>query len=622
MDIKTLESFKLSDAVTFHDELNPKLFHGQHLKHNVKEQLKVIAQDFLNELGIDGLDVKDIVISGSNAAYSYTPHSDLDLHILVDMAEFNNDEVYKELFDAKKTLYNDSHDITVYGIPIELYVQDAALPAVSLGEYSLLNDKWTRLPTKRRSNFDQTAAKSKYNKLEDLIKLGLKSKDIVRVNNLLKTIKRYRQSGLDKGGEFGPENLAFKAIRSQGYLTKLYALRDKLHSARLSIEGMYSQTTESYMNNKLIIEGNRSLPKWNTFVTHHYSPDQEPGIVILQYMMFLQESYITHTLPLNGNSIAQAICNLHDLDTQIELAKINTDLMEKFDSWNAIYEKLKRQGEVSFHREFTNSSISKLYEYRLAHGSVQTKKTKADNYNWEFKKSEMSRDEIREALDKQYHAIKNRIGFKLFPLGIHEIAENVYRTQKNLLLESNHTTLSEFATLIKKYDLRKKVNLNVGSTVSILQFVPHVYETPPVIDVLGHTSPKEIASIHYDETDKVEWIGFTDHTSFPDKHFLSSGKGGELLGLYTLFFPTERDAKHALLAATVVCPDGWEIYTKNLQENMSEDASGYIPSAKQKNDPRFKTALTVDVKPDTVKKNAKAFGFNVSRAGIPPLLRK
>jgi hypothetical protein len=55
--------------------------------------------------------------------------------------------------------------------------------------------------------------------------------------------------------------------------------------------------------------------------------------------------------------------------------------------------------------------------------------------------------------------------------------------------------------------------------------------------------------------------------------------------------------------------------------NVNE-VSGYIPSEKEKNDPRFKTALTVDVKPDTIKKNASAFGFKVSRAGIPPLLRK
>ena len=96
MDIKTLENFRLSDAIKFHDELNPNLWHNNKIKPEVKKQLKVISDDFLSELGIDDLDVIDITVSGSNAAYSYTPHSDLDLHILVDMNKLNNDEIYKE----------------------------------------------------------------------------------------------------------------------------------------------------------------------------------------------------------------------------------------------------------------------------------------------------------------------------------------------------------------------------------------------------------------------------------------------------------------------------------------------------------------------------------------------
>ena len=52
--------------------------------------------------------------------------------------------------------------------------------------------------------------------------------------------------------------------------------------------------------------------------------------------------------------------------------------------------------------------------------------------------------------------------------------------------------------------------------------------------------------------------------------------------------------------------------------NKVEEASGYIPSEKQKNDPRFSTALTVDVHPDSIKKNAKAFSWLTTRAGIPP----
>jgi len=67
---------------------------------------------------------------------------------------------------------------------------------------------------------------------------------------------------------------------------------------------------------------------------------------------------------------------------------------------------------------------------------------------------------------------------------------------------------------------------------------------------------------------------------------------------------------------------------KDLVNNLTDkwksvgkvtEASGYIPSEKQKRDPRFKTALTVDVHPDSIQKNARAFNSKISRAGIPPI---
>ena len=59
---------------------------------------------------------------------------------------------------------------------------------------------------------------------------------------------------------------------------------------------------------------------------------------------------------------------------------------------------------------------------------------------------------------------------------------------------------------------------------------------------------------------------------------------------------------------------------KLLPSNSTKikESSGYIPSEKEKNDPRFRTALTVDVNPYSIKKNAKAFSWLTTRAGIPP----
>ena len=80
--INEIETFRLQDAVTFHDELNPKLFIGNRLRPDVEKQLKIIAEDFIEEMGLSSINIADITISGSNAAYSYTDHSDLDLHLL------------------------------------------------------------------------------------------------------------------------------------------------------------------------------------------------------------------------------------------------------------------------------------------------------------------------------------------------------------------------------------------------------------------------------------------------------------------------------------------------------------------------------------------------------------
>jgi hypothetical protein len=235
MQLQELDSFRLSDAVHFHNELNPAVFHGDHMRPEVREQLFMIAKDFIEHLGINDIDVSDITISGSSAAYSYTKHSDIDLHVLVDLNQFNDDDVYRELFDAKKTIYNDTHDIMIDGYEVELYVQDTNQPVISLGEYSVLNDKWIKLPRKRKAHFDQIATKLKFDKLIKLAGFALKTNNLDKIQTLIKTIKKYRQAGLDINGEFGPENLAFKALRSKGIIKKLYDKLNELHSERLSL---------------------------------------------------------------------------------------------------------------------------------------------------------------------------------------------------------------------------------------------------------------------------------------------------------------------------------------------------------------------------------------------------
>jgi hypothetical protein len=189
MNINELDQYRLSDAIRFHDRLNPRLWdEHEQLRPEVREKLLAIAANFQEFLGVEDLDLEDITISGSNAAYSYTPHSDIDLHLIVRMPE-QCDDVYKELFNAKKYQYNDLHDIRIRGADVELYVQPSDEPAVSLGEYSILNDKWLQVPRRKRAHIDQSLVRHKYDDVLARVQAALADDDVDRVQSLVNKIK-------------------------------------------------------------------------------------------------------------------------------------------------------------------------------------------------------------------------------------------------------------------------------------------------------------------------------------------------------------------------------------------------------------------------------------------------
>jgi hypothetical protein len=236
MNIRDIEDFRLSDAVEFHSELNPLLFRNEKLQKDVRDQLMIIARDFVDFMGIQVPKVVDVRLYGSNAAYTYTKHSDIDLHILVDMTDVEDDEVYLELFNSKKKLYNDTMNITVRGLPVELYMQDSTEVVKSLGDYSVLKDDWVKMPHRQSASLDDHATREKFKRLVILAELALRNEDLDLLEDLLATIRRYRQAGLEEGGEFSPENFAVKALRSRGILDKLYDYRDGLKGQSLSID--------------------------------------------------------------------------------------------------------------------------------------------------------------------------------------------------------------------------------------------------------------------------------------------------------------------------------------------------------------------------------------------------
>jgi hypothetical protein len=237
MNIHELDSYNLGDAVKFNDKLNPRIWGAnEQMLPEVREQLLRIADDFREFLGISNLEVKDITVSGSNAAYTYTPHSDIDLHLVVDLPEADANEVYRELFDAKKYQYNEMHNIKIGGYDVELYVQDANKTHHSQGIYSVKNNDWVSVPKRRKIDVDDISVKSKFEDLGHRIESAIASGDYEKMLELSTKIREYRQAGLDAHGEFGPENLAFKILRTQGLIKQLYDARNAAKDELLSLD--------------------------------------------------------------------------------------------------------------------------------------------------------------------------------------------------------------------------------------------------------------------------------------------------------------------------------------------------------------------------------------------------
>ena len=219
MNIHELDSYNLGDAVKFHRRLNPRIWgRDEHLLPAVQERLLAIAADFQEFLGVEDLDVQDITISGSNAAYSYTKHSDIDLHLVVGMPD---DPIYQELFTAKKYQYNDEHNIRIGGADVELYVQPADQDHHSQGIYSVRDSEWRQVPQRKRAQIDDVCVRDKVADLDARIHAAVKSHDLAAISTLWNKIKAMRQSGLEQHGEFGCENISFKMLRNSGCIRLL-----------------------------------------------------------------------------------------------------------------------------------------------------------------------------------------------------------------------------------------------------------------------------------------------------------------------------------------------------------------------------------------------------------------
>ena len=217
-----------------HNELNPLLWQGEDLRPEVKMALLKIAKDFIEYVEVP-FEVKDLVLTGSQLGYYYTKHSDLDLHIIVDFDTVNCDREAAELFDTKRLLYKKQYDISIHGVPVEVYIEDSNFPAVS-ATYSLGQGSWKVKPDRQPEEIDSEEIVRMSKIWSTVIGKAIESNDLETGRKVLKMLRNYRKLGLKQTGEYGIENLVYKTLRNSKIIENLMKMIGDLHDQSLSIK--------------------------------------------------------------------------------------------------------------------------------------------------------------------------------------------------------------------------------------------------------------------------------------------------------------------------------------------------------------------------------------------------
>ena len=244
---------EFNEDIEKHEDLNPAIFVDGHLKTEVREKALEITSEALKMMETSGfsIELKDIVIIGSNASYNYTKDSDLDLHLIANMDDIEDPEgLYPILFDLFKSAFNKKYEINFYDIPVGIYIEGSDTATVSNGIYSVLKDTWIQKPKKQNipdidTKLLNTELKPWVARYKRIRKIAAKKdfSDESLIENFINDLYKLRSTGLHKGGEYSIENLIFKEMRNKGYLHDLKQLKDEVITRRLTLESLQENAT-------------------------------------------------------------------------------------------------------------------------------------------------------------------------------------------------------------------------------------------------------------------------------------------------------------------------------------------------------------------------------------------
>lgn len=358
----------LLEAVEVHETLNPKLWNSDNtLKPEVYQKLYDISQEFIKFIEIP-LNIVDIEIVGSNASYNYNETSDIDLHIIVNSeVNYVDPEILRTLYNARKGSFNDNYDLSIEGIPVELYIEDVKDGNATNGRFSISKNEWIKFPEPITYKIPDIS--SELEKYIDKCDDALKTTNPDDIIELINEIYMMRKLGLAEGGEASVGNLVFKELRS---MNMLQILKDKYYELK-SEDLSLTESKKLQEDNEVIIDKIVELP---TLTLIDY------GIKGIEAKTNIDIKYLSHNqdktkLTLEGDNIFIKsfykmfnITDSNELDVDTGEDKIEKQLRSMLDTLNEPYTlkiKSTSQSEYFIRFSYTLKFTKVPYEINLSY---------------------------------------------------------------------------------------------------------------------------------------------------------------------------------------------------------------------------------------------------------------
>lgn len=225
---------KLEEAIEVHDILNPILWNPDNtLKTEVRDILLETYKEFVRFVDLP-LNIVDVEIVGSNASYNYNEQSDIDLHIIVNNElTYMDDEILQQLYNGRKGSFNRDYELSIEGLPVELYIEDIKAGNATNGRYSILKNEWVMFP--KPLTYTIPDISEDLNLWIQKCSEALNGTDPQLILDTINEIYMMRKLGLAEDGEASVGNLVFKELRNMDMLTDLKDRYYELKSNELSI---------------------------------------------------------------------------------------------------------------------------------------------------------------------------------------------------------------------------------------------------------------------------------------------------------------------------------------------------------------------------------------------------